>query len=340
MATTHVFVCYSALSYDAAKRISSELAPGDPTVVLTLFSAPADSGRYFSRVFSLVVRGGGVAEIYKPFIIARWFRGVLNDLAEETSFTAYIPHPFELPANHFAYSEPRVRRLELLPDGLLNYTAQGFYPSQKDARLRLRARALLREAAAAANSMKYVPLNQSGHLTQFETLPYERTWTDNRAGFLTSRKNLSVLPHRRGPEMKKQAQVDALILDQELAPLVNHTTDKLLRTALIQALHDSQVRTLLYKAHPRGKNRAEDFKSAGFEVSDVTGSDLAEEIITRHEVSRLFGFYSTPLLLSAHEVHERYCVLPEPSRRGVKNPAQVREYVAAFKNSGARVSLI
>lgn len=336
MVTGHVFICYSALSFDAAVRIRHAQSNADEAYILALFDCPQADSKRFERVFSVNAASHGTAEIKKPFIIASWFKEVLKSLSHIEAINAYIPHPFELPANHLAFSDPRVVRLELLPDGLLNYTSGHFFPSNQRQRLRYSTRVALRKLSAQLIGCRYQAL-RPGHLTQFEQLNYERCWTDNPQGYRSCRGNLTLLPQRPLAQEKEWPGPTAMVLDQELAPLVSKELALRLRQTLIKHLKQSGVKQVIYKGHPRGKNRSQQFLAAGLGVEDVTGPELAELLIPSRGVTHLFGFYSTPLLLAAQQVEHRLCVLPAPHAPGVKNQEQVTEYLHAFNRSGANV---
>lgn len=340
MKEKHLFVCYSTLSLDAARRIAANELAAEETYLLALFAVPDSSLVEFSRAFVMLPPPHSLSEWVKPFAIARWFRKVMSLLAlgKEERLVIYAAHPFELPANHLIYSEPRVTRRELLPDGLLNYTHNQFLPTDGMPRIRYLVRVQLRRIAARMNGFHYERL-RVGHLTQFEHVPYERCWTDNPEGFLTRRGEVASLPRRAVCEpVGAEQRTLILFLDQELAPLVRMAREESLRRALLSYLRTLEGE-IAYKAHPRGKNRSAELVALGLPVSDFTETESAESIIARHQVTHLVGFYSTPLLLSGDQVGHRECILPHPGASGVKNPFQVQEYVDAMTASGAHVTL-
>jgi len=246
----------------------------------------------------------------------------------------------ELPGNHFLFSEKSVIRRELLPDGLINFVPTPAIPSERRARLRYELRVGLKSLAARIVGLNYRRL-ATGHLTQYETLAYERTWTDHSSKCLSRAGEVVPLPEPSTSGVRPEySQTQVLVLDQELRPLVSEGLEGELRTSLLKEVQALGVTRLYYKGHPRGKNRAHVFESIGLQVEDVTSEGIAEEVIEDRQISHLVGFYSTPLLVSPGCVRERICVLPPPHRAGVKNPSQLSDYLSAFESSGATIQLL
>lgn len=336
---SHAFVCYGAHSFDAALRIAETMIePDEKRFFFLLF--PADTARlppdaHYSMVPSLLSEDN----LTKPFVIAHWFSNAFKTFNAQnpSEIIAYIPHPFELPGNHFMYHEPRVKRLELLPDGLLNYLNRPVIPESARKKAGYLARSGLRAVAAKAAGFQYRPLIH-GHLTQFQAGRYRRSWTFNSQGFLTLSGELARLPERHAPARSSAPQRGGLlILDQEISHLFSEELEEKVRAKLYELVRSQKVGTVFYKSHPRGKNRAHQWRAQGIAVSDLSAAGQAEDLLFEHGISSLFGFFSTPLLLSAEAVQARFAVLPVADAPGIRQEKHVTELRDVLRASGAQV---
>jgi len=337
MTEAHVFVCYGALSFDAAARIiEGALDRATPTYVLAMFSADLSRLPERTVVLQPTRELHELTEWVKPFAIARWFRQVLARLERDgvERIVAYFPHPFELPANHLAYSDPRVARLELLPDGFLNYAETP--PAEGIRKIRHLARVLLRSLAARSVGLRYQPL-RAGHLTQYEVLGYQRTWSSSFEGLLTLCGEPTRLPALPGSADRHRAGRVVLVLDQELLPLVSPRLEERIRNRLLEVVRALNADRVLYKAHPRGRHRLAWLEGAGLNAQDVTGPELAEQVIVETGATCLVGFYSTPLLLSGAVVERRMSVLPDADTIGVRKVQYLRGLRTALEAAGAEM---
>lgn len=337
----HVFVCYSALSLDAARRLA-RVVSNDPANChfLILFAGTRDVGPSEARVHLMNPPAEAFSELTRPFATARWFAQWLategNTLKE---IVAYIPHPLELPGNHFAFAEPRVTRLELLPDGLINYYEHRLEPESLKKRLLYRTRMFLRQLAALSVGLRYEYL-PGGHITQYERNLYARTWTENREGMVSICGVLEALPARvrKTTASRTDGERLLLVLDQELHQIANAGLERRMRQRLRTEVLSLGLSRILYKCHPRGMNRHESFScTLGIDVEDVSGPTLAEELIESRGVTDIVGFYSTPLVLSAQRVSTRVAILPTPSAPGVRRSRRLAQILSALNNTGVRV---
>jgi len=339
----HVFVCYGALSCDAAVRIvQGVLPPAARSYFLLMFAAEGVELPAGTTVLSMSPPPTHYTEWRKPFAIAAWFAEVMRrfDADGVTSIVAYLPHPFELPANHLSYHDARVKRLELLPDGLVNFTRSEVKPENALHALRYAARVGLRRLAARTVGLRYQPLAR-GHLTQYGALDYARTWLEEGAQALTRKGEIAALPPRRALSAPAELAGPALlILDQELRGFVHPSKAAALRGALVTTAKSMPVSRVYYKAHPRGENRAKALRDQGIDVVDVSGPDLAESLVQRLAITHLLGFYSTPLLLTDPAVRERISLLPDVNDPAVRRPDFLRDVQAALRASGAELRLV
>jgi len=352
MKEAHVFVCHGALSLDAASRIAHGALPsGTPTYFLVSFAA--DLTKLPSQVVPLVMSppADAYSEWAKPFAVQAWFSTALARLGQDEidTIVAYLPHPFEIPGNHLAYSDERVVRLELLPDGLANFLPTSVAPEGWFKRLRFEARVQLRRLAAMRDGLRYVPV-RAGHLTQFDRLDYAATWVEPGLRCLTIRGQVRSLPPRlqaasetRSSEMKGDGALASrgrpivLFLDQELRGFVSPKLEVQMRAAVDALLRSLEPKCVYYKSHPRGENRAPLLGEIGAKVIDISGGELAEELVVEHAVTHLVGFYSTPLLTCASAVETRLSVLPDVGTDGVLKPALARDLRAALRSSGVEL---
>ncbi len=340
----HVFACFGALPFEASLAIFAELRRQDPSSEAAfLLTFDADDAQIPSgvQVFRLVPAMQTFSRWEKPFKVAAWFHGVHRQLlASERPLHAYVPHPAELPSNHFVFHKRPGDRVELLPDGLLNYVDASLAPERVSGWPRYLTRVVLELMAAKLYGFSYVPL-WSGHQTQFERGLYDACWTYRADGYLTISGEVKRVPDGTGlaaaPTREREEGV-VLYLDQELHGIVSAELESELRVQSLGVLSEPGVRRVLYKAHPRGRNRAHELSGRGFPVEDVTGHAAAEALIRARGVSRVVGFYSTTLLLaSPEEVRERVAVLPEVKRTGVRRPDLVAQAARAFARSGVRI---
>lgn len=342
---SHVFVCYNTLSYEAALRIIEDLSkrePDAPCAVLLL--CEADLGRLPEQVKRWVLSPPmhALSRLEKPLRIAAWFETVHRELRAQFTgpVRAYVPHPLELPGNHFVFSRGAHDSVELLPDGLINYFERTMRPERPSALPRYAFRVVLECLAAWWHGFRYRPI-WHGHQTQYERGLYAASWTFNPEGYLTISGELKVLPAlqrmvaRRAPRRRA-----ALFLDQELYQVVGPLLEERLRQRAAEIVREQKPEVVYYKAHPRGKNRAGRLRELGLEVIDVSGPVPAEELIAKEAIGIVVGFYSTTLLLlSKQDVDVRIAVLPEPEDAGVRRPALLRDARKAIAASGATIEV-
>lgn len=342
---SHVFVCYNTLSYEAALRIIEDLSkrePDAPCAVLLL--CEADLGRLPEQVKRWVLSPPmhALSRLEKPLRIAAWFETVHRELRAQFTgpVRAYVPHPLELPGNHFVFSRGAHDSVELLPDGLINYFDRTMRPERPSALPRYAFRVVLECLAAWWHGFRYRPI-WHGHQTQYERGLYAASWTFNPEGYLTISGELKVLPAlqrmvaRRAPRRRA-----ALFLDQELYQVVGPLLEERLRQRAAEIVREQKPEVVYYKAHPRGKNRAGRLRELGLEVIDVSGPVPAEELIAKEAIGMVVGFYSTTLLLlSKQDVDVRIAVLPEPEDAGVRRPALLRDARKAIAASGATIEV-
>jgi len=336
--TAHVFVCSGALSFDAARRILPTLPADAAPYVLLCF--PLRSQTVPNGVKALTMDSWSGSEWTKPFVMARGLREALRVLSRDgvEKIVAYLPHPFDPPGNWFAYFDERVTRLELLPDGLVNYLKSPHRPLGGVRRLRYEVRVLLRRLAAACYGLRYRPL-AGGHLTQYETIDYSSAWTDQPAGLCTSRgDNIRLLPGRaRGAEHASPDELSVLVVDQELHSLVGPQLERRLRARTDELLRELGVARIYYKAHPRGRNRSAQFGSA---AQDVSGDTLAEELAQALRVTHVVGYYSTALLGNYGDGVQRIAILPGPDVHGLIKREYLAEVIDVLRRADVSLLLL
>jgi hypothetical protein len=327
----HVFVCYGSVSWDAAMRVAeAEHLPAESVYVLALFRAEPRELPNGTHFYGMDARR--YSEWARPFRIAKWYQGFLRDLARASvsEVVAYVPHPFEIPANDLVYASRHVMRRELLPDGMVNYIAAPVVPSAVRGKVRYAARVLLRIVAARTVGLGYRPL-VSGTLTQVEHLEYDRAWADSVLGFRAPSCGLTLLPSS-ALKIEPEARTGTLFLDQELGELVDAELEKVMRREVAAHLGGADS-PLYYKSHPRGTNRAAQLVAR---VKDVSERGRAEDLVGSLAVAKLVGFYSTPLLLAGAGV-ERVAFLPERGCPGIRKLELLDELERALIGSGAIV---
>jgi hypothetical protein len=328
----HVFVCYGTVSLDAAVRIAGTLqAPAEALYFLVLFKA--DLSRLPARAHRYQLDARRYSEWTRAFRIATWYRAILADLEAQVvdEIVAYLPHPFELPGNDLIYFDARVRRRELLPDGLINYVSSNVVPSRASRRVRYFARVLMRSLAARFVRLRYRALS-GGSVTQVGEVSYDRAWCDVAQGFQAPSCGTTFLPARTGGA-KSAARTGTLLLDQELHELVSEALETKLRLKLGEVSAEFAAGPVYYKAHPRGKNRAREFAPR---VRDVSQQAQAEDLFESLALERIVGFYSTPLLFPQQGV-ERIAILPELGCQGVRKPELLEELHAVLAGAGTKL---
>lgn len=339
----HVFVCYNALSYEASLRIFAGLRQADEaTEGAFLLMFDADDARLPERVrcFRLSPPMEAYSRWTKAFRIAAWFETVKASLFGEghRPLHVYVAHPLELPGNHFLFYKRPGDRVDLLPDGLSNYIHVSMKPERLSAWPRYITRVILEVLAARLHGFRYMPV-VGGHQTQYETGLYDAIWTFNPTGYLTRVGELEVVP--RGERLaiaRTPGPPAVLFLDQELHAWVDAEAEAEMRATVTRTLLSRSPQRVLYKAHPRGRNRIATLRAEGLAVEDVSARVPAERLLETHDVSTVIGFFSTTLvLLSPSEVAERVAVLPEPGSRGILRPRTLDRARAALGAAGVQL---
>ena len=337
----HIFICHSALSLDGAVRICSEFDARTLSRVRVLKFFPGTRGKIpvDIKIDEMFPCPDDYSEWSRPFHIATFFSAWLEKLELEGvgELVVYIPHPFELPGNYFAFSDSRVSALELLPDGLLNYVSRSLYPESLSRAVRLCTRIGLRLAASAIVGLPYRPFAR-GHLTQFERKIYSSYWIENDEGYITrsgTRKNLP--PCKVTLKSTRKAEPGrVLIIDQEIGQLFDSELERGLRAELRAEIERLRPLKLFYKSHPRGRNRVVEFSAQAAE--DISGPELAERLIVELQIGTVLGFYSTPLLSeNAGKGPQKIAILPNPNSPGIRQKRLLKELRCVFEKSGVRL---
>ncbi len=279
----------------------------------------------------------------KPFAIATWFAEALDALEAIAvgSRHIYLPHPIELPGNHFLFEKRPGDRVDLLPDGFINYVPKTIAPEKASAWPRYLVRLTLEILAARRHGLSYRPVLH-GHQTQFELGLYDASWCFNSEGYLTRSGPLHAVPApaRAFVRSSDDSSRTVLFLDQELYEVVDAVTEEAMRRAAIQEIVQRNPARVLYKAHPTGVTRSHSLRSRGLEVVDVTGPTPAEELPLTHRIDCIVGFYSTTLLLVPREVvSNRIAVFPDPNLGGIRRPRLVARMRKPLAASGAQIVL-
>lgn len=341
---THVFVCYNTLSYEAALRIIDGLSGGgaEPRCAVLLL-CDADLERLPASVarWTMTPPMHALSRFEKPFRIASWFARVHAELLARFpgSFHAYVPHPLELPGNHFVFSKRPGDTVDLLPDGLVNYFERTMRPERLSAVPRYCVRIALEKIAARRHGFRYRPVWR-GHQTQYEGGHYRTSWAFNPQGYLTVSGKLEVLPPVAGARdaAQRPSQRAVLFLDQELHQIVGPELEAEMRRRALELIREQAPEVLYYKAHPRGKNRCDELGLGDVPIRDCSGPGPAERLVALEGIRTVVGFYSTSLLLlSAADVDVRFAVFPDPEDPRVRRPALVREARKPIQASGAVV---
>lgn len=329
----HIFICYGVRSLDAAVRISRNLAP-ESVLLLVMFDG--DLREVPSGVRVSVLNTRRYSEWTRPFRVAAWYERERAWVEKRrASVVAYVPHPFELPGNDLVYSNPSVVRRELLPDGLINLTSAPHRPKTLARRLRYEMRVFLRQLSARIVGLRYRRLKE-GHITQVNSVRYDRVWGDSEQGLPSCTGVYARLPERNLPiasDWKPTLGTRVLVLDQELKELMNGSLEERVRLRMVDlvACLGGEV---FYKAHPRGKNRVRDL---GLAAIDVTSAEQAEALVRTIYPTCVVSFYSTALLDPELEKLERIAILPELGSPGVKRPELLTETWRLLESRGVRV---
>jgi hypothetical protein len=340
----HVFVCFGALPFEASLRILAELRRADASCAAAfVLTFEADASRLPAnvRVFRLSPPMQTYSRWEKPFKVAAWFEQVHREVLAMAPgpLHVYMAHPAELPGNHFLFRKRPGDEVDLLPDGLLNYVHSSLRPERCARWPRYLVRVALETVAAKLHGFSYVPL-LSGHQTQFERGLYDASWTFRPEGYLTRCGDLKVVPRAEAPrasQSKDEGPV-VLFLDQELHGIVDGDLEAEMRAVASRVLGEQAPSRVLYKAHPRGKNRVDELRRAGLTVEDASGPTPAETLAELHEVAAVVGFYSTTLLLlSGSQVGRLIAILPRAEQASVRRPELVEQTTQAFLATGVHV---
>lgn len=341
----HVFVCYNTLSYEATLRIIDDLSerePNTPCAVLLLCEADLTRLPPGVQRWKLSPPMHALSRFDKPLRIAAWFEHVYRELRVKFPgpVHAYVPHPLELPGNHFVFFREAGDTVDLLPDGLINYFERTMRPERPSAMPRYAFRLALECFAAWRHGFRYQPIWR-GHQTQYERGFYSASWAFNPEGYLTISGELKILPPIRHPEPPLRASKrSVLFLDQELYQIVGSSLETRMRRRAQEIVRQHEPDVVYYKAHPRGRNRIEELLDLGPVVVDVTGPSPAEFLIAKNGIRIVVGFYSTTLLLLSREnVDVRVAVFPDPEDPGVRRPALVRDARKCIEASGATIEV-
>ena len=363
---THIFVCYGVISYEAACWIAARVPSRDKLAFFCTFQPQRRHEPGHAQVF-LHHGERRKGEWSKVRGLCEWFQGALHDFnqTEHQECILYAPHVAEVPGNYFAYCDPRIIARQLLPDGLINYVDRRIEGEGFEARLRSRLRVWARKFWASFFGFQYHGL-YSGHLTQYDELNWDATWSLGAQGLLSISGELKIVPllsheNQERAGSRESSEVQALVdkpslqnnqtsqaalhrvlfIDQELGEIVEPPLEGELRARIVQRLQAMQAEgsEIFYKAHPRGQDRRESLSEQvpGLQAYESTG--FLEGAIAAGGIDTVIGFFSTTLLLlaSSHEL-QAMAVLPEPRR--AKRPQYVVEIIEAMSSSGVEVEVL
>lgn len=248
------------------------------------------------------------AEFAKRFRLARWWQAARRAhpalLARPAHW--YVCLPIQLPANQAMFAGQSVS-LALLPDGQANYAPASAWPEPHHAgiaaRLAARARYLARQVvevlAAASVGLRYRPILR-GSKFQHERGLFARTYTFDAEGLVSRSGRVVELCRPRPAAARAPDPRRAIIADQELGEIVDRGGEAALRAGLIAALNARALEVVLYKPHPRGRDRLETYR-AGLRhpVRPVSGTGPLEEIAAEEGCGLVISYFSTTLAVLA-----------------------------------------
>ncbi len=304
----------------------------DPREVFVFSLAPVEVGLFPVGVTVLTMdpRPSSLSEWRKPFALAEFTRRCLETLPTYGQIILYAPHVFEMPANVFAFHNERVVRREMLPDGLANYLPRPLVPEGFLKKLGFSARVSLRKIAARRRGLGYRMLF-SGDMTQYERGIWSETYVFTDSHQVTVSGCTSKLKFGHSDRVDHLSGRGCLVIDQELREIANRALETRMRRKLVEVVGD--VEPILYKPHPRGKDRIKEF---GIDAQPAP-LGLAERVALEAGVELVAGFYSTALLFLAEHSLRRIAILPQDGARGIVRPQFVRDLKAMLHATGAEI---
>lgn len=337
----HVFIVFGALSVLAARRVLESLAKGgspNDTRAFVFSTVAVQPGTFAEEVVVRVMYPlpSTLSEWSKPFALAKFTKTCEEELrlTGASELVVYCPHVYEVPANFFAFGSRWVIRRELLADGLANYVPRPVVPRTMRKGLGYFARTGLRILAAKVNGLSYRVLLE-GDMTQYECIPWARTWTFRARGLITKRGEVCELPFLSEDARADAALGGVLFIDQELDEIADKALQLEMRETVASVLRQLG-RPVVYKSHPRGMNRISTLTSVG--VSALPAPERpAEFVALEGSFETVVGFYSSTLLLISEEGVETIAILPRNGAGGVLRRGFIVALKKTFRECGIRI---
>ncbi|MEN2980372.1 hypothetical protein P7L78_21585 [Tistrella bauzanensis] len=316
--SAHVFICTGFETLRAAIILIEKLDKAVPVFLLWFGGSdcpyPPQHGNVHVEEFPTSYRAS-----------LRVFHDVLDRYPPLRSgaCAVYIPHIIHFAANFFA-RPGRYRRLALLPDGMINYADRRPSPSE-------RVKSWAKAGLGLMQGVPYRPIWGLGHITGYDRLPYDLTYTFDEKGLISRCGQLIVLPRSASGAIAAADPRVAVVLDQEISELLDTAADASLRRGLIGYLTSRDFATVYYKAHPKGVSRHEELVGAlTTQVVELPGAMPVEDVVTELGAGEFVSFYSTGLVSLRQMTNARVTAVL-PSNPPSKCAAFFRDVEGVFR---------
>lgn len=291
MKTTHLFLMGGAESVRATQSILMTLNPDKDDVVIAWQTKNLAIPVFpdWVHVWKMVDAGSGHARfsrLVRILLLSLQTRFLLcfSPLLRSAKLIVYMQHPSYPTANYFFFRRPDVE-CRLLPDGMVNYTDKKTGPASGKMEF-------ARSVIGFLTGLGHRRVLEGKSLTFHESGRYAKTYCFSSESFRTVSGELQVLCRPEPLDLTLDPRA-ILFLDQELGEICDQDLQDRFRNEVLKEIVASKPSVLIYKGHPRGKNRADVFREAGLNVIESPRSTPAEEIFEKYTPANVVSFFTT-----------------------------------------------
>ncbi|WP_188579605.1 hypothetical protein P7L64_19250 [Tistrella bauzanensis] len=324
----HVYVCTGFESLKATAILLPMRRPGTPAYVMWFGGGEP---RYLPVAEGVHVEcfPGRDQASYSAGL--RQFRDFLRrHPLVQRNCAVFVPHVMHFAASFFL---PRRRHawLALLPDGMINYAARR--PAAAET-----LKNLAKTFVGLRYGVPYRPYLYLNHITAFERVPYDATFTFSEKGLVTRAGAVVVLDAISADPAPAGDPRRIVFLDQEVSELLGGNAERRLRDHAMAYLRRQAPQTVFYKPHPKGLSRVAMVSSAlGFDVQELPRTMPIEDLVGSLDAGEFVSFYSTALVSLKRTTSAKVtAVLPSAVEPGAA--AFFADVEASFRAQGVNIA--
>lgn len=330
MKTTHLFLVGGVEAVRATQAILKTMDPERNEAVIAWQTKKLVMPDFpdWVHVWKMVDAGSGHTRFYRllrVFLLSVQMRLLLlfSPLLRPAGLIVYMQHPSYPTSNYFFFRRPDIE-CRLLPDGMVNYADRKMGEGSPKIEF-------VRSVIGFLTGLGHRRVPSGKSLTFYEAGRYARTYCFSPEGFRTVSGELQVLSRPEALNLTLDSGA-LLFLDQELGEICVPEAQEAFRNEVLKEIVASQPSVLIYKAHPRGRNRADLFRAAGLNVIESPSEAHAEEIFKQYTPANVVSFFTTTFFTIAAMAPNVNFMAYLPAAPGRREFEEYRDRISARLN--------